>query len=318
MTEIFLTICIPTYNRSSYLLKNLNLLNEYIKKGNYLEEIEIVISDNNSSDTTSMDLSNFTKKNPSLSIRYFKQPINIGLEKNALFVLKEAKGTYIMFLGDDDFIEYEYLSESLNIIKRNNQISAVIPNNVPIDINGVQIGTGRDDAFSSALSKKGFSNCLKNSWRGHQLSGLILKRNNLYEAYIQQKVGNIYLFIFFVAYSCLKGDTFHLTDYSVKVTDPGQEKKDWNYGKDGLVNEVFDNYNKLPISYFKKTILQLHLYYIQRWRLWKYLEIGYLPLFKAFIFIWSSKNSTFLFKIIFPFEVVGLLIGSKFKQMFSK
>lgn len=298
-----LSILIPTYNRSPYLIKNLELLNGFINEINELVGIEIVISNNCSTDNTDIDVNNFILEYPNLKIQYFKQIENLGLEKNALFVLKEAKGEYVMYLGDDDFLEKDYLSGVINHLKHNKKTNSIIPNFIPVDIYGKQIDKGRDDEFSNRIYKAGFKNCLVNSWRGHQLSGLVLKREDLYDAYIDLKISNIYLFIFLIGYCCLYGDTYHFTEFPLKVTQPGQANKDWGYGKDGLLNEVFDNYLKLPLNYFQKSLLQLFFYKKQTWRVFMYERNGFKSFLMAVLNVLRTSNSTFLFKLTFPIVV---------------
>ncbi|TXE02130.1 glycosyltransferase family 2 protein [Algoriphagus aquimarinus] len=298
-----LSILIPTYNRSEYLKKNLELLNHYIHQENFSNQIEIVVSNNNSSDNTEEMILEFKKNHPKLQLYYHFQRENIGLEKNALFVLKEATGEFVMYLGDDDYLDNDYLKGVINHLKINKNTHSIIPNFIPIDISGKQLGKGRDDAFSNRVYEAGFKNCLINSWRGHQLSGLVLKREGLYDAYNDLKISNIYLFIFLISYCCLYGDTYHFTTFPVKVTQPGQANKDWGYGKDGLLNEVFDNYKKLPVNYFQKTLMQLYFYRKQSWRLFIYEKEGFKSLFEAFLNILRTSNSTFLFKILFPIIV---------------
>lgn len=312
---MILSILIPTYNRAEFLKKNIELLYHHIIKGNLENEIEILISNNYSSDNTHELVNNFIKSNRVIQIRYYLQEKNLGLERNALFVLGVAKGDYVMFLGDDDFIEFEYLVLSLDHLKKHPLTSCVVPNYIPVDIKGIKIGPGRDDTCTDSLTKAGFSNCLKNSWRGHQLSGLFFRREGLYDIYRERKVSNIYLFIFFVSISCLKGDTYHFTKFPVKVTQPGQEKKDWNYGKDGLLNEVFDNYRKLPVNFFRQTILQIDFFKRQSWRLWMFKRINNYDFFQAFFKILISKNSTLGFKLWFPIFVSLRYLKNIIKKM---
>jgi len=297
---MLLSICIPTYNRSEYLKKNLDLLNHYIHQDNFSNQIDIVVSNNNSSDNTEEMILEFKKYHPKLQLYYYFQRENIGLEKNALFVLKEATGEFVMYLGDDDYLDNDYLKGVIEHLKNSKNTHSIIPNFISIDIFSKQIGKGRDDEFPNRVYEAGFKNCRMNSWRGHQLSGLVLKREGLYDAYIDLRISNIYLFIFLVGYRCLNGDTYHCTAFPVKVTQPGQANKDWGYGKDGLLNEVFDNYIKLPVNYFQKTLLQLFFYKKQSWRLFMYEIKGFKSLFEAFLNILCSSNSTLLFKILFP------------------
>ncbi|WP_339916179.1 glycosyltransferase family 2 protein [Yeosuana marina] len=308
-----LSILIPTYNRSKFLLENLEILKDCIFKLGKQKSIEIIVSNNCSTDDTDKITTSFSDNYPELKLKYFSQNKNIGLEKNALFVLNEAQGEYIMYLGDDDFLEFSYLKGVIEYIQTNTNVHCIIPSFVAINVKGDKVEGGRDFILPNKLSKRGFNNCLKNSWRGHQLSGLVLKRDNLYNSYINNKVNNIYLFIYFVAYCCLKGDTYHLTEFPVKVTQPGQENKDWGYGKDGLLNEVFDNYRKLKVNYLQKSFLQLSFYYKQSWRLSIYKKKNLKSYFLAFCNILSSSNSTMLFKILFPITIIFKYLNTRLK-----
>lgn len=312
-----LSILIPTYNRSKYLLKNLELLNQYIQKGNYLQKIEIIVSNNNSPDNTHDLVVSFQKENPNLLLRYFRQAENIGLEKNALFVLKISIADYIMFLGDDDYIDYRYLTKVEELLRYGTDIFCIIPSNIPINQKGELLGGGRDLNLPTKEYQAGFSNCLKNSWRGHQLSGLVLKRDGLYSEYKNRRVSNIYLFIHLVGISCLNGKTFHMTDFPVKVTAAPQENKDWNYGEDGLFNEIFDNYKRLPLNFIQITYLQLYHLLKQPSRLWNYRRISNKNFLYAFYKIWLSKNSTLGFKLIFPIVVFIQFIFKVLKKLIS-
>ena len=296
------SILLPTYNRGVFLEKNINLLISFIDEAKFHDIIEIIISNNNSTDNTNIILKNLSKKNPRIKLSYFNQKENIGLEKNALFVLKEASAKFVMYLGDDDFIDLGYLKSVVKHLENNDSTNCIIPSFTTIDLNGNRIKGERDLNKPNILYDAGFDNCLENSWRGHQLSGLVFKRDGLYKSYMQNEINNIYLFIYFTSISCLTGKTFHLTTNPVAITSPGQENKDWNYGEDGLVNEIFDNYNKLPLNEFQKTLLQLKIIRTQPTRIWSYKNKGFKTFIIAIKNIWFSKKSTFLFKLTFPFE----------------
>lgn len=302
---MLLSILIPTYNRAPFLLENLRLLSSFIGISGRTREIEIVVANNHSSDNTITLVKDFKNNNEHVTLRFFSHSENIGLEKNALFTLKEAKGEYIMYLGDDDYLDPAYFSSVLKRIDER-KIYVIIPNNYAINVDGERISKGRDDGLETTFHQGGFKNCLENSWRGHQLSGLTLKRQGIFDAYMLNRVSNIYPFIYFVAYQSLVGPTLHMTDYPVKVTMPGQQNKDWNYGSDGLLNEIFDNYKKLPLNHFEKSLLQIKIILVQPFRLWKYRKIGN-GFWRAIVKVWFSKNGVFFFRILFPLLVAYMI-----------
>lgn len=100
MDHIKLSICIPTYNRAVYLKECLNSIVPLIKyQGN---SIELVISDNASTDATDEIINNFLEQYPTIPIKYFRRTCNIGPENNFYFCATQAKGEYIWIFGDDD------------------------------------------------------------------------------------------------------------------------------------------------------------------------------------------------------------------------
>jgi len=106
-----LSICIPTYNRSSQLR---NLLLELQKCSIALgDQIEVLVSDNCSSDTTEELVVALTHYFP---IKYFRQDVNTGPTSNYLFLLGKASGTYCWVTGDDDLIFVDEIISFVNFI----------------------------------------------------------------------------------------------------------------------------------------------------------------------------------------------------------
>ena len=110
-----LSICIPTYNRSEYLKQTLFSIieNEDVK-----EEIEVVISDNCSTDNTEEVCKSFTEKYS--NIKYFKQPKPTHIaDQNFIDVLSLAKGKYLKLSNDTAFFKKTSLKKMLEVIKEN-------------------------------------------------------------------------------------------------------------------------------------------------------------------------------------------------------
>jgi len=95
-----LSICVPTYNRASYLEKGLLAIFRAIQ--GYENEIEVRVSDNNSQDNTQEVLEKFKKEFPHLI--YSKNSQNIGAERNNAKLVAESQGEFIWIVGDDDIV----------------------------------------------------------------------------------------------------------------------------------------------------------------------------------------------------------------------
>lgn len=90
-----ISIGIPTYNRSERIP---NAIRSIQAQG--IDNLEIIISDNGSTDNTEAVCREAMARDP--RIRYFRQEENRGVAFNFSFVLQEARGTYFMWLSDDD------------------------------------------------------------------------------------------------------------------------------------------------------------------------------------------------------------------------
>lgn len=110
--SIKLSICVPTYNRGNMLKQCLQsiLSAENLVEKLKEENVEILISDNASVDNTQIIISEFKKTYP--QIRYHRNQINIGGEKNFYLLAQMAKGEFIWILGDDDKVT----TDSIQII----------------------------------------------------------------------------------------------------------------------------------------------------------------------------------------------------------
>lgn len=101
-TPPLVSIGIPTYNRASSYLKDAlrSAVNQTYKK------IEIIVSDNCSSDDTESVVKAFNDHR----IRYYRQKDNIGSLNNRNFCLEQSRGEYFLSLFDDDVIDDDFLS----------------------------------------------------------------------------------------------------------------------------------------------------------------------------------------------------------------
>lgn len=102
MLEPLLSICIPTYNRACYLWRTLNSITSQ-KSFLFSDSIEIVISDNCSTDATEEVCMEFVKKYPN-KIRYIKRSEFISGDDNFAFVIKQAKGKLVKLHNDTCYV----------------------------------------------------------------------------------------------------------------------------------------------------------------------------------------------------------------------
>jgi O-antigen biosynthesis alpha-1,3-abequosyltransferase len=94
-----LSICIPTYNRAPYLP---TALESFATQITGRDDIEIVVSDNASTDETREVVRSFEQRLPHL--RYFRCDENVNFDRNFLKVVELATGEYCWVFGDDDAV----------------------------------------------------------------------------------------------------------------------------------------------------------------------------------------------------------------------
>lgn len=127
------TLGIPTYNRADGYLNQ--ALDSAVKQT--YANIEIIVSDNCSTDNTESVVSSFNDSR----IRYFKQKENIGPYKNVAFCLNMAVGDYFMQLHDDDLIDPDFVETCMKAA------------NYSKDIGIIRTGTRTIDSGNNTLSK---------------------------------------------------------------------------------------------------------------------------------------------------------------------
>ena len=91
MSDYLLTIAIPTYNGAKTIRNALDILLPQCT-----DEIELVISDNTSTDETPEIIPEYQKLYP---IRYIRNKINIGPDANFLQCMKLASGKFTYLLS---------------------------------------------------------------------------------------------------------------------------------------------------------------------------------------------------------------------------
>lgn len=116
MKRMLLTICIPTYNRSSYLKKGLQKLVHEVERNRAQHYIEVLVGNNKSNDDTGNVLKYFRGRY--FYIRYMTHKRNLGFSGNILKLIEGARGEYLWFMSDDDFIYKNALREIEKKIKQ--------------------------------------------------------------------------------------------------------------------------------------------------------------------------------------------------------
>ena len=119
--EKLLTIAIPTYNGAKTIANMLEILLPQCD-----ERVEVLISDNASTDNTKLIIDKYIEKYE--NIRYVRNVKNIGPDSNYLQCMKISKGKYTLLLSDDDILIEEKLCIILDFLQNNKDMSLVYLN----------------------------------------------------------------------------------------------------------------------------------------------------------------------------------------------
>lgn len=128
-----LTIAIPTYNRADYLARLLETLRRELADVEDL--VQIVISDNGSTDKTAEVISDFKAVWPSASV--LSQTENIGMDGNFHVCAQSVKGDFFWFMGDDDLPVQGAIPALLEMISREQPDLVIVSSRWLLDINTV-------------------------------------------------------------------------------------------------------------------------------------------------------------------------------------
>lgn len=96
------SVCIPTYNYGQFVGEAIESV-----LGQSLQDFEIIVSDNASTDETETIVRDYAARDP--RIQYLRNATNIGMVGNWNQCLDHAKGEYVKFLCADDTLEKDCL-----------------------------------------------------------------------------------------------------------------------------------------------------------------------------------------------------------------
>jgi hypothetical protein len=111
-----LTIAIPTLNRAPLLARALASSLAQTR-----DDIEILVSDNGSTDTTPQILTGYSDPR----LRVLRRERTIPPAEHGNVLVSEARGDYFVGLSDDDFLEPEFAARVLNLLDRHSDIEFV-------------------------------------------------------------------------------------------------------------------------------------------------------------------------------------------------
>jgi glycosyltransferase involved in cell wall biosynthesis len=166
MNSPFFSICIPQYNRTSFLLRVLESLNTQT-----FRNFEICISDDCSTDGREQEIINYLQET-ALKFEYSKTEKNIRYDKNLRRAIGLANGRYCFLLGNDDMLAGPETLAQLHAVMRSHNFPEVVVTNYQEITTGL---TYRRMQFTGVLGSG--ARTAANNFRNFSfVSGLIFDR----------------------------------------------------------------------------------------------------------------------------------------------
>lgn len=241
---IKLSICIPTYNRKTFLRETIESIINQADSGNY-KKIEVCISDNASTDGT-QELINNIQANTPVRIIYSRSERNLGPDANYLRSVELASGDYCWFMGSDDVA----LPGSLNTIlcEIDHEYDIYLFNRVDCDIalrpicNRYWLDESLTGGLYDLADSKQFDKYSRQSKSigslFSYLSSIVFKRTKwqaieVDSIFIGTAYSHVYMLMSFIKMGCiLKYCSNHL------VLSRGGNDSFWNPTNDGIIKRI--------------------------------------------------------------------------------
>ncbi len=138
-----ITIALPVYNGAETLAPVIEAV-----LGQTCSDLELLLSDNASTDGTEEICRSYARTDS--RVVYHRHAENIGLLNNFGSAARRARGTYLRWIGDDDSLEPDYVSQILHAFAEDERRILVTSQIVYLDADGVE--TTRLDYDPVAMS----------------------------------------------------------------------------------------------------------------------------------------------------------------------
>lgn len=145
-----LNVCIPTYNGAKYIAESITSI-----LSQTYTEFELIIVDDCSIDSTERMIKSFNDNR----IKYFRNPVRLGLVGNWNRCIELSTGQYICIFHQDDVMMPDNLAEKIRILEKNPNVGMVHSNVLQIGPKGELIREGW--VVNSPFHHKGFITGLK-------------------------------------------------------------------------------------------------------------------------------------------------------------
>jgi len=138
MEHPLVSIVMPVFNGERFLREALDSLLTQT-----FSDFELLIGDNASTDATAAICLEYASKDS--RIIYHRHTENLGAFRNAEWLYREAKGEFVMLVGDDDVYESDCLARYVERIRDQKDVVLVYSDYGWVDVEGRRSGSGLKD-----------------------------------------------------------------------------------------------------------------------------------------------------------------------------
>lgn len=175
MENKVLTIGIPTFNGSKYIRDAIESVISQVDE-RYSNSVEILVSDNASTDDTGSIINEYIRKNK-ITITYVCNEVNIGYDRNVDNLFKHAKGEFVWLLGDDDYLANGAVAKFFEVIAKHKDLSVIL-----LSVQFLDIVTGNTNQMvkfdKDCLCQDGDDFFQRCGWGPAALSSLIIRKTD--------------------------------------------------------------------------------------------------------------------------------------------
>lgn len=322
-----LSICIPTYNREQFLGELLESILAQAKPS----EVEIVVSDNASTDNTSQLIAKFQTRYS--KITYAVAPQNMGPDRNYLTSVALAHGEYCWLMGSDDVLPPGAIAAMLCHVSSGDDIYLTGRREANYNLQPIRDRLWLDpneasqhfDFSQPQELLRYFNACRSLGGLFSYLSSIVVKKKSWDRIPFDESfIGSAYSHVYVLLSLVLQGCRLHYLTSPLVVSRSGNDSFYTDWVSRALID--FNGYHQLALSLIPDTRLRAAFLGVMR------REYSAMSLIKTKILApsrhWSQlvnmAQSIYGFSpwifllatLIYPFGRVALLAKRQFKKLY--
>ena len=230
-----LSIVIPTFNRCKSLRKILDQMTNQISPERN-SQIELVLSDNASSDETKKIVSEWRRKNKKINFSYFCNKTNLGFDRNCLSGANRASGKFVWFMSDDDSLSDGAVDKVFNALMSHRDVVFAF-------VNYSMITPGFDEYFPCKFKgdiKVSFDDLIiKTKFYFSFISSCIFNREILCSIDLNKYLGTDWMQLYAVKIIAPMGESLIISEPLIKMIRPGLQESRKEKKSDTMAIDFF-------------------------------------------------------------------------------